>query len=142
MKVLLDTNVLSEGRRAAGHPGVRAYLAAMAEEDQFVSVISIGEIAFGAARLKPGKRRRELEAWLEQAERYFADHILPIDRNIAHLWGDLTAKTATRGRTLHAADGLIAATALHHGLRLVTRNVTDFEATGVLLVDPWADTPK
>jgi predicted nucleic acid-binding protein len=138
--VLLDTDVLSEARRPAGNPLVRARLAALAEEDQFVSVISIGEIAFGTARLPQGKRRRELEIWLEQAERNFATHILPIDRDIAHLWGDLAARAASLGRPLHTADGLIAATALHHGLRLMTRNVSDFEATGVLLINPWTDT--
>lgn len=140
MKVLLDTNVLSEARRPAGNPLVRERLEALAEQDQFVSVISIGEIAFGTARLAQGKRRRELEIWLEQAERHFADHILPIDRDIAHLWGDLSARAASVGRPLHTADGLIAATALHHGLRLMTRNASDFEATGVLLINPWTDT--
>ena len=140
MKVLLDTNVLSEARRPAGNPLVRERLAAMSEEDQFISAISIGEIAFGIARLKPGKRRRELEGWLGQAEQHFAEHILPIDRDIARLWGDLTARTASRGRTLHVADGLIAATALHHGLRLMTRNLADFQSTGVLLINPWLDT--
>ncbi len=139
MKVLLDTNVLCEARRPEGNPLVRARLAAGEEEDQFVSVISLGEIAFGTARLKPGKRRRELEEWLAQVERYFADHLLPIDCDIAHLWGDLTARAAKAGRTLHTADGLIAATAIHHGLRLMTRNVKDFEATGVLVINPWAD---
>jgi predicted nucleic acid-binding protein len=139
LKVLLDTNVLSEVRRPRGNALVRERIATTPEEDQFVSVISIGEIAYGTARLEPGKRRRELEEWLERAERHFAHHILPIDREIAHLWGDLTARAARVDRTLHTADGLIAATALHHGLRLMTRNVTDFEPTGVLLIDPWSD---
>jgi toxin FitB len=137
LKVLLDTNVLSEARRPNGNRLVRERLAATADEDQFVSVISIGEIAAGTAKLAPGKRRRELEEWLQIAERFFADHILPIDRDIAHLWGDLTARVAKGGHTLHVADGLIAATALHHGLRLMTRNVKDFEPTGVLLINPW-----
>lgn len=139
MKVLLDTNVLSEGRRLGGNKKVRARLEATAEEDQFISVISVGEIAAGTAKLDPGKRRRELEAWLDMAERFFADHILPIDRDIAHLWGDLTARLAKAGHTLHMADGLIAATALHHGMRLMTRNIKDFEPTGVLLANPWED---
>ena len=132
--------MLSEARRPGGSPLVRAHLAAIADEDQFVSVISVGEIAYGTARLKPGKRRRELEAWLDQAERYFADHILPVDRDIAHLWGDLAARAAKVGRTLHAADGLIAATAIHHGLRIMTRNISDFEPTGALLINPWLET--
>jgi predicted nucleic acid-binding protein len=137
LKALLDTNVLSEARRPDGNALVKARLLALPEEDQYLSVITIGELAAGIAKLDPGKRRRGLEESLELAERQFAAHILPIDREIAHLWGDLTTRAAKAGRTLHAADGLIAATALHHGLRLMTRNTRDFEATGVQLINPW-----
>ncbi len=138
MKYLLDTNVLSEAHRPGGSASVRARLAAIADADQFVSVISIGEIACGIGKLPAGKRRRDLEAWLGQTESNFADHLLPIDRDIAQLWGELTTRLAKKGRILHPADGLIAATALHHGLRLMTRNMGDFESTGALLENPWA----
>ena len=137
MKALIDTDVLSEARKPDGHEMVRKLVAAADPDDLFISVISIGEISHGIARLPAGARRRELEAWLGMTERHFADRILPIDRDIAQLWGEITAKVATAGRTLHAADGLIAATALRHGLRLLTRNVKDFEPTGVLLSNPW-----
>lgn len=139
MKFLLDTNVISEARRPNGNLNVRARLAATPPEDKFLSVVTVGEIAAGTAKLDAGQRRRELQAWLEQAEQFFADRLLPVDRDIAHLWGDLTARTARLGRELHMADGLIAATALHHGLRLMTRNTSDFEPTGVLIVNPWDD---
>lgn len=139
MRFLLDTNVLSEPQRPAPSPLVLARLAATAAEDKFISVITIGEIAAGAARLEPGKRRRDLEAWLDRAERFFADRLLPVDRDVAHLWGDLTTRVAKAGKVIHPADGLIAATALHHGMRLMTRNVADFEPTGVLIINPWAD---
>ena len=137
MKILLDTNVVSEARRPDGNPSVRAMLSATANEDQFISVISLGEIAYGIARLKSGKRRRDLEDWVAQLERDFSDHLLPVDRHISHLWGDLAARCDKTGRPISAPDGLIAATAIHHGLRLITRNTTDFEATGVMLIDPW-----
>ena len=137
MRFLLDTNVISEARRPNGNPNVRARLAATAPEDKFLSVITIGEIAAGTAKLDAGQRRRELQAWLQQAEQFFADRLLSVNRDIAHLWGDLTVRIAKLGRTLHMADGLIAATALHHGLRLMTRNTSDFELTGVLIVNPW-----
>jgi predicted nucleic acid-binding protein len=117
-----------------------ARLNALPPEDMFISVITVGEIAAGTARLDPGKRRLELEAWLDQAERSYANRLLPVDRDIAHLWGDLTVRVAKAGKVIHPADGLIAATALHHGMRLMTRNVTDFEPTGVLIINPWADT--
>jgi predicted nucleic acid-binding protein len=137
VKVLLDTNVLSEARGSGGHAGVRRYLADADPDDLFMSVISIGEIAYGIARLAPGSKRRELQAWLAMTQHHFADHILPIDREIAQRWGELTVKAAKAGRPLHAADGLIAATALHHGLCLMTRNAKDYESTGVTLHAPW-----
>lgn len=137
MKTLIDTDVLSEARKPDGHATVKERLAAADPGDLFISVISIGELAHGVARLPAGARRRELEAWLGVTERHFADRILPIDRSIAQLWGEITAKATSAGRTLHAADGLIAATAIHHGLRIMTRNVADYEPTGVLLVNPW-----
>lgn len=139
MKFLLDTNVLSEAQRPGGNPRVREKLLATPEDDQFISVISIGEIACGIEKLAQGKRRRELELWLGQTETNFADHLLPITRDIAQLWGELTAKLAKKGRILHPADGLIAATALHHGMQLMTRNSSDFETTGVLLSNPWQE---
>jgi predicted nucleic acid-binding protein len=137
MKTLIDTDVLSEARKPDGNAMVRQRLAAAEPDDLFLSVISIGEISHGIARLPSGPKRRELEAWLSVTERHFADRILPIDRDIAQLWGEITAKAAHAGRTLHAADGLIAATALHLGLRIMTRNVKDFEVAGVLLTNPW-----
>jgi predicted nucleic acid-binding protein len=137
MRVLLDTNVLSETKRPVPNPAVLARLASTPAQDKFVSVITIGEIAAGTAKLEPGKRRRELEEWLAYAERNFADRLLPVDRDVAHLWGDLTARVTKAGHTLHPADGLIAATALHNGLHLMTRNVTDFEPTGVQIINPW-----
>lgn len=137
MKTLIDTDVLSEARRSGGHPGVRQRLADADVDDLFLSVISMGEITHGIARLPAGPKRRELAMWLSVTERHFADRILPIDRDIAQLWGEITAKAAKAGRTLHAADGMIAATALHRGLRVLTGNAKEYEATGVLLSNPW-----
>lgn len=137
MKTLIDTDVLSEARKPDGNAMVKQRLADAGAGDLFMSAISIGEIVYGIARLPAGAKRRELEAWLSVTERHFADRVLPIDRDIAQLWGELTAKVSAAGRTLHAADGLIAATALHHGMRVMTRNTKDYEATGVLLTNPW-----
>ncbi|MFZ4573931.1 MAG: type II toxin-antitoxin system VapC family toxin [Phycisphaerales bacterium] len=139
MRTLIDTDVLSEARKPKGSARVKQRLALAEPDDLFISVISIGEITHGIARLPAGPRRRELEAWLGLTERHFTDRILPIDRDIAQLWGEITAKASAAGRTLHAADGLIAATALNHGLRIMTRNVKDYEPTGVLLSNPWEE---
>jgi predicted nucleic acid-binding protein len=137
LKYLVDTNVLSEVRKPKGNPAVREKLAAINDDNLFLSVISIGEISRGIAKLDSGKQRQSLEEWMAQAEHYFADRILPVERDIAQLWGELTAKVAKAGRVLHTSDGLIAATALRHGLQLMTRNTSDFESTGVLLANPW-----
>jgi len=139
MKTLIDTDVLSEARKPDGNAMVKQRLASAQPDDLFISVISIGEITHGIARLPAGAKRRELEAWLSVTERHFADRILPIDRDIAQLWGEITAKASIAGRTLHAADGLIAATALIHGLRIMTRNVKDYDPTGVLVSNPWEE---
>ncbi|MBX3388513.1 MAG: type II toxin-antitoxin system VapC family toxin [Phycisphaeraceae bacterium] len=141
MKTLIDTDVLSEARKPDGFALVKQQIAAANPDDLFLSVISIGEIAHGIAKLQAGNKRRELEEWFGLTERHFADRILPINRDIAQLWGEITAKAASAGRTLHAADGLIAATAIHHGLRLMTRNVKDFESTGVIAINPWETEP-
>lgn len=138
MRVLLDTCVLSELRRPTGHPRVRRAIDVLDDADLFVSVISIGEILKGIALLRESRRKRALEAWLRTLERDFADRLLSIDLETCRIWGEVTAAAQKAGRAVHAADGLIAATALRHGLRVMTRNTADFEPTGVLLLNPWA----
>jgi len=137
VRVLLDTCVLSELRHLKGHPAVRQAVDACNEEDLFVSVISIGEILKGICRLKESPRRRALESWLKTLERDYSDRLLSIDLETTRLWGELTASTQKAGWVVHATDGLIAATALRHGLRVMTRNTADFKPAGVLLLNPW-----
>lgn len=137
MKTLIDTCVLSEVRRPQANPAVVERLDALAESDLFLSVVTIGEIANGIGRLAQGKRRHALEEWLGQIEQLHAPRILPVDLETGRLWGEVTAKAAGQGRAIPVADGLIAATALRHGLHLMTRNSPDFQATGVLMIDPW-----
>ena len=137
MRVLLDTCVLSELRRPKPDPAVRRALDSLADEDVFVSVISVGEISKGIALLRESPKKGALRGWLETLERHYADRLLPIDLETSRIWGELTAAAQKGGRAVPATDGLIAATALRHGLRLMTRNTTDFEPTGVLLLNPW-----
>ena len=138
MRVLLDTCVLSELRRPKGHPGVRRVVEALESDSLFVSVVSIGEIAKEIALLKESKNKRELHAWLQALERYYADRVLPVDLETGHTWGELTAAARKAGKIVPASDGLIAATARRHGLHVMTRNTEHFEPTGVLLLNPWA----
>lgn len=131
---LLDTNVISETRKARANNGVIGFLLGVETAGLFVSVLTLGELRKGVAakrRVDPGAAR-EIEAWVDGIETRFADHVLPVDVATAKKWGELSA-----GRSLPVIDSLIAATALRHGLTLVTRNTRDVESTGVPLVDPW-----
>lgn len=138
MSVLLDTCVLSEIRHPQGNPAVREAVMAIGNRDLFISVITLGELTKGVALLKPGKRQAELQVWLDGLEQNYTDRILDITSKIVRVWGDLTAAAQRNGRVVSAADGLIAATALHHGLDVMTRNIDDFAPTGVRLLNPWA----
>ncbi len=105
----------------------------------FLSVLTVGELTKGIELLAAGERKRTLRRWLETLEQDYADRILSIDTETARIWGELTAGAQTGGRTIPASDGLIAATAIRHGLHLMTRNVTDFVNTGAMLLNPWQD---
>ena len=137
MKLLLDTCVLSEARRPTPHPGVVRALEEFQDEELYVSVLSIGEIAKGIGLLRESPRKRILEFWLAGLERHYAERIIPIDLEICRIWGELTAAAQRVGRVVPAIDGLIAATALRHNLHVVTRDTADFEPTGVALLNPW-----
>ena len=138
MRLLLDTCTISEIARQDGAPQVREAIAAIDDSALFLSVISIGEIAKGIFLLEPGKRRSGFEKWLARLRLDYADRVLPVDDEPVSIWGDLTARAQRKGRIVRAADGLIAATALRHGLHVATRNVSDFEPAGAMIFDPWA----
>lgn len=138
MSWLLDSCVICEPTRARPSARVLAWLDGQPEESLYLSVLSLGEIRKGAARLPAGAKRRKLERWLEQdlVER-FTGRILPVDAETADLWGRLQAQAGKNGRLLPTLDSLLAATALAQGLTVVTRNVDDFAGTGAELVNPW-----
>lgn len=139
MRVLLDTNVLSEIGRKDGSEKVRQRILEIPDENIFISVISIGEIAKGISLLDDGNNKRSLRSWLQSLERFYMDRILTIDLEIVQIWGEITASAQKTGITVPAIDGLIAATALRYGLHIMTRNVSDFEHTGAMLINPWKD---
>lgn len=136
--ILVDTNVLSEARRANGSPKVKAAVASYGD-DVFLSVVVMGEIVFGIGVMAPGAARRALEDFHAELKIVYADRILPVTEDIAELWGELRACLRKEGRPLALADGLIAATALRHDLTIMTRNVRDFAPTGARLLNPWED---
>jgi predicted nucleic acid-binding protein len=139
VRVLLDTCVLSELQRPQGDPRVRARVEALDPTGVFLSVITVGELAKGIALLPEGARKRDLSSWLLGLEQRFADAILPVDAEAARVWGELTARAQSLGIQIPASDGLIAATALRHGLHVMTRNTRHFAASGALIIDPWAE---
>lgn len=131
---LLDTNVISAARRPDRAPKVAAWLKGRAEEELFVSVITLGEIERGI-RLQEGKNvafAADLRAWLDRTVMLFSDRILPFGPEDARIWGALSARVGHGG-----ADLMIAATALARGAVVVTGNTADFESTGVRLENPF-----
>lgn len=137
MSFLLDTCVLSELTRPTPHSRVSAWLGEQDAAALHLSVLTVGEIEKGVALLPRGMKKRSLTTWLATLRSTYADRLLPVDSAIAAIWGRTAAAVQRRGRRLSVVDGLIAATALHHGLTVVTRNVADFQATGATLLNPW-----
>jgi predicted nucleic acid-binding protein len=139
VRTLVDTCVLSEIQRPQGNPRVREQFQALAPETIFLSVLTLGELKKGIEKLKPSAKKKLLSEWFDQVIDSAGDRILPVDLETATIWGEITAKAAAKGKQVPSVDGLIAATAIKHGLHLMTRNVADFEPTGVMLVNPWED---
>jgi predicted nucleic acid-binding protein len=135
---LLDTNCISELIRSHPEPRVMDWMREADENLLYLSVLTLGEIRKGAAILPQSKRRTHLESWLEfDLQVRFSGRILAIDNAVADRWGWLTAEAERKGRPLAAIDGLLAATALHHNLTVVSRNSSDFAHTQVPLLNPW-----
>ncbi len=135
---LLDTNVPSEFSRDRPQPRVAAWLKAQPPTTLYLSAVTIGEIRKGLVVLPQGRRRTELEAWFHtDLLVWFRNRILPVTDSIADRWGVLEGQCQLKGTPLNTADGMIAATALQHDLTLVTRNIKDFAALGVVLLNPW-----
>jgi len=132
---LLDTVVLSELRKRDRDPGVVDWLAAQRPSDLFLSVVSLGEIERGIVRQRAHDAdfAERLAAWLDRLLRLYSDRILPLETGAARRWGRLSAELGHAG-----ADLLIAATALEHGLTVITRNVRHFEPTGVPVFNPFS----
>jgi predicted nucleic acid-binding protein len=135
---LLDTNVVSELVRPKPDARVVNWVESTDEEILFLSVLTLGEIRKGIATLSQSARRARLEAWLNRNLLLrFEGRILAIDIEVADRWGQLAGLLALRGSQLAVVDGLLAATAIHHNLTLVTRNTRDVAETGATVFDPW-----
>ncbi|HET6546632.1 MAG TPA: type II toxin-antitoxin system VapC family toxin [Rhodanobacteraceae bacterium] len=135
---LIDTCVLSDATQVRPSARVTEWLDAKSTESLFLSVISVGEIEQGIARLGPTARARRLSAWLMEAVLpQFESRILSVDQAVALRWGQIRGAATHVGRPLVLVDSLIAATALEHDLSIVTRNIKDFSALDIPLINPW-----
>ncbi len=138
MGYLVDTNIPSELTHEKPVGRVAAFLANAGKLSVFLGVMTIGEICKGIAALPASQRRAGLQDWLDiDVRSWFAGRILPVTEAIAERWGHLAATAKQQGLNVAVVDGVIAATALHHGLTLVTRNVKDFTGLGVPLLNRW-----
>jgi predicted nucleic acid-binding protein len=136
---LLDTNVVSELIKPSPDARVAAWIRATEETDLHLSVLTFAEIRYGIEKLPQGTRRERLRRWMDTdlADR-FEGRILGVDRTIAELWGVIMARGFAVSVRLPVMDTLLAATAEHHGMTMVTRNIRDFARAGVATLDPWS----
>ncbi|MDF1482857.1 type II toxin-antitoxin system VapC family toxin [Extensimonas sp. H3M7-6] len=133
---LLDTCVLSEVTRLRPDEGVVRWLRAHGQ-GAAVAAVSFGEIHYGLACLPMGAKRNQLQAWALSLAQQFAGRVLVTDEAVWRHFGELKASLRALGRMQDTLDILIAASAMAHGLTVVTRNTRHFEDMGVPLLDPW-----
>jgi len=135
LRYLVDTNIISEMTRKRPDNGIVKWFENTANADMFISVISIGELIFGAAKLPDGTKKTELSAWLNGLiHEGFGDRIVDIDRNVMEAWGEMSAKLT---RSLPKLDTLIAASAIAWNMTVVTGNTRDFkDIPGLKLLNP------
>jgi toxin FitB len=128
---LLDTNILSELRRPRPEPKVVGFVSAQPLEQLYVSTVTFAEIRYGIERIDDAKRRAELIDWLT--------HKLPVSEDVIFKWRLLVEEGRKSGHTYSQPDLFIGATALHHGLTVVTRDAGDYARAGVAVFNPWSD---
>ena len=140
MSWLLDTCVISELVKPRPRASVVGWIQARDENALFLSVITIGELEKGIARLPDSAKRTKLERWVrrELAER-FRGRLLTIDANVAARWGAMIGTAEVRGQPLPVIDSLLAATCLQHDMTIVTRNTEDLVRCGARCFNPWLE---
>lgn len=138
MNFLLDTNIVSEWIKPQPHSGVINWLSSVDEDRVHLSVVTLAELRHGIERMPDGKRRERLEQWVQdELTQRFDGRVVEINARTADIWGRIVAKCQSIGKPMGTMDAFIAATAMVHQFTLVTRNVTDFLATDVQLINPW-----
>ncbi|MGC8517004.1 MAG: type II toxin-antitoxin system VapC family toxin [Steroidobacteraceae bacterium] len=135
---LLDTNILSELRRRRPEPNVLEFIASQPLDMLHVSVVTLAEIRFGIEQLPELARRSELNEWLAHRVRpMFEQRVLPITEDVMLKWRLLVEEGRKRGHTFSQPDLMIAATGLHYGLTVVSRDTAEYLAARAAVFDPW-----
>lgn len=137
MSFLLDACVVSEYSKPTPSPKVLQWIDEQSDHELFISAITFGEIQKGIIGLPRGRKRQTLETFLIKTLEIFDDRILPLDRHVCLQWGELRGQMQLKGQTIPVVDAFLAATASIYSLTFVTRNVPDFEKTGVPIFNPW-----
>jgi len=137
---LLDTNVLSELRRPKPEPKVVAFVAAQPLDLLYVSAVTLAEIRFGIDLVTDASKRAELNDWLAHKVRpMFEQRVLPVTEDVMFKWRLLVEDGRQAGHTFSQPDLIIAATALQHGLTVVSRDTSDYARARVPVFSPWID---
>lgn len=135
---MLDTCVVSELIKPKPENAVLDWIGSQAEERLYLSVLTLGELEKGIAKVRDEKREKKLREWVDNdLQERFEGRWIDVDRAVVRRWGRLQGHAEVAGRKMPVIDGLIAATALHLGFAVVTRNTADLVASGVDVVNPW-----
>ena len=139
MNFLLDTCIISEPKQKRPSKRVLEWLDAQDETKLFLSVLTIGEIRKGITRLESGRKKAELEKWLEKLRMRFSRRVLPLSEKTSLVWGKMYGEFERKGIVRPAFDSLLEATALEHDMIFVTRNVKNFHDSQVTILNLWTD---
>ncbi len=139
----MDTCAISELTKKKPKRSVVEWIESHDEQTLFLSVLTLGELEKGIAKLADSRRKANLQSWLQSdLHERFEGRVLDVTRDVAEIWGRLMGKAEKRGEVLPVIDSLIAATALAHDLAVVTRDNTDMGRCGVTVVNPWGQEPR
>ena len=134
---MIDTCALSEFTKPKRSPSVVRWFSELPVDSEYISVLTLGEIEKGIARLDQSRKRASLERWFAELRDRFVGHVLHVDEAVALEWGRISARADHAGESIPSVDALIGATAIVHGLSVVTRNASDIARTGAPIIDPW-----
>jgi toxin FitB len=135
--IVLDTNVVSELMRPEPAPGVASWVRARDRRELRTTTVTLAEVRYGIARLPDGRRKQALLGAADEIFSAFAEQVLPFDTGAAEHYAVIASSRERAGRPIVGFDALIAAVCRSQGAVLATRNVSDFDGTGIEIVDPW-----